>query len=306
MRSRPPAHPSVTPRHFCFFLTLLATAAFLCGCSCPLSKKSPASASVPRTLVIQRPAGAIVAEESGAGGLPVLFVHGLGGDSQVWAEQVARLRPQRTVVTMDLPGHGQSVPSKNGDYSVQAMASAVGAVADALQLKRFVLVGHSWGGAIVAAYAGAHPDRVAGILFADPVGDLTKLAPKEMEGFRKGVLEGDPAANILGFFKQMLAPAAPGVADRVLATVKATPVPVFTAAWEGLFAYSPVPDLSRYPGPMLTIITPQNKEPYSLQNLDPKIQVIEMAGTSHWLMMDKPAEFDAAMDRFLTTCEPSR
>jgi pimeloyl-ACP methyl ester carboxylesterase len=179
-------------------------------------------------------------------------------------------------------------------------------VADALHLKRFVLVGHSWGGAIVAAYAGAHPDRVAGILFADPVGDLTKLTPKEIEGFRKSVVEGDQAANILGYFKQMLAPAAPGVADRVLATVKATPAAVFTAAWEGLFAYSPVPDLSRFPGPMLTIITPQNKEPYSLQNLDPKIQVVEMTGTSHWLMMDKPEEFDAAMDRFLVRCESSR
>jgi pimeloyl-ACP methyl ester carboxylesterase len=306
MRSRPPAHPAVTPHQICLCLTLLASAALLCGCSCPLDKKSPAPASAPRTLVIQRPAGAIVAEESGAGGLPVLFVHGLGGDSRVWAEQVARLRPQRTVVAMGLPGHGQSAPSKSGDYSVQTMASAVGAVADALHLKRFVLVGHSWGGAIVAAYAGAHPDRVAGILFADPVGDLTKLTPKEIEGFRKSVVEGDQAANILGFFKQMLAPAAPGVADRVLATVKATPAPVFTAAWEGLFAYSPVPDLSRFPGPMLTIITPQNKEPYSLQNLDPKIQVVEMTGTSHWLMMDKPEEFDAAMDRFLVRCESSR
>jgi len=306
MRSRPPAHPSLTPRHFFFSLTLMATTAVLCGCSCPLNKKSPAPASAPRTLVIQRPAGAIVAEESGAGGLPVLFVHGLGGDSHVWDEQVARLRPQRRVITLDLPGHGQSVPSKNGDYSVQTMASAVGAVADALHLKRFVLVGHSWGGAIAAAYAGAHPDRVAGILFADPVGDLTKLSPKEIEGFRKSVFEGDQAANILGFFKQMLVPAAPGVAERVLATVKATPVPVFTAAWEGLFAYSPVPDLSRFPGPMLTIITPQNKEPYSLQNLGPKIQVIEMTGTSHWLMMDNPEEFDAAMDRFLVTCEPSK
>lgn len=260
MRLRPPAHPSVAPRPFCFFLTLLVSAALLCGCSCPLNQKSPASASAPRTLVIQRPAGAIVAEESGAGGLPVLFVHGLGGDSHVWSEQVARLRPQRSVITMDLPGHGQSEPAKNGDYSVQAMASAVGAVADALHLKRFILVGHSWGWAIVAAYAGAHPDRVAGILFADPVGDLTKLSPKEMEGFRKSVFEGDEAANIMGFFKEMLAPAAPGVAERVLATVKATAVSVFTSAWEGLFAYSPVRDLNRYPGPMLTIITPQNKE----------------------------------------------
>ena len=57
---------------------------------------------------------------------------------------------------------------------------------------------------------------------------------------------------------------------------------------------------------MLTVITPQNKEPYSLQNLDRRIQVVEMTGVSHWVMMDKPEEFNAAMDRFLTLCEKGK
>ena len=302
MRLRQCARPSGL---FFSVLCLLTVAVVLAGCSCPLNTKSPAPASAPHTLVVQSPEGAIHVVDSGAGGIPVLFVHGLAGNSAVWVAQVAHLLPLRRVITMDLPGHGQSQPAKNGDYSIPAMASAVGTVADALQLKRFVLVGHSWGGAIVAAYAGAHPDRVAGVLFADPVGDLTKLSPKEIEGFRKTMLEGDQAANILGFFQKMLAPAAPGVADRVLAAVKATPVIVITSAWDGLFVFSSAQDLNRYPGPMLTIITPQNKEPYSLQNLDRRIQVVEMTGTSHWVMMDKPEEFNATMDRFLLGCGPS-
>ncbi len=47
------------------------------------------------------------------------------------------------------------------------------------------------------------------------------------------------------------------------------------------------------------MITPLNEKPYSLQNLVPDLPFTVMTGTSHWLMMDKPAEFDAIMDSFL-------
>lgn len=281
---------------------LLAAAGFLYGCACPLEKKNPASDPTPHTLVVKGPAGALHVEDGGTGGIPVLFVHGLGGDSEVWAAQLAHLRPSRRAVALDMRGHGRSDAPKDGDYSIPAMASDVAAVADALGLQRFVLVGHSWGGPIIAAYAGRHPGRVAGLLFADPAGDLTQLSPKEIEGFRKSMREGDEAANIRAFFKQMLAPAAPGVADKVLASVAKAPLSMFGAAWEGMFAYSPARDLARFGGPMLTVITAQNKEPYSLQNVDRRIQVVEMAGVSHWVMMDKPEEFNAAMDRFLALC----
>jgi pimeloyl-ACP methyl ester carboxylesterase len=50
------------------------------------------------------------------------------------------------------------------DYRGEAFVSDVEAVVEKLKLPRFVLVGHSLGGAVAIKYAGAHPDRVAGLV----------------------------------------------------------------------------------------------------------------------------------------------
>ena len=68
---------------------------------------------------------------------------------------------------------GESDPSASGDGSVDAMAADIDAVTRALGLRRFVLAGHSDGGAVAASYAAAHPERVAGIALVDSVGGVT-------------------------------------------------------------------------------------------------------------------------------------
>src|SRR5512140_2912238 len=198
--------------------SLLCTLLALAGCRG--TDKVPAPEPARPVDTVQGPAGSLHVDDGGKGGLPVLFVHGLGGDSGVWEAQLRHLRASRRAVALDLRGHGRSAAPKDGDYAVASVAQDVAAVADALGLKRFVLVGHSWGGLIVCAYAGKHSDRVAGLLFADPAGDLSSLSAKEKDGFKAELSKGDPKANVEGFFSAMLAPAAHGVKDRVMATVR--------------------------------------------------------------------------------------
>jgi pimeloyl-ACP methyl ester carboxylesterase len=79
---------------------------------------------------------------------------------------------------MDLRGHGRSQASKTGDYAIESLAANIGAVADALRLQRFVLVGHRMGGAAAAAYASMHPDRVAGLVLVGAPGSRGLGEPK--------------------------------------------------------------------------------------------------------------------------------
>jgi pimeloyl-ACP methyl ester carboxylesterase len=99
-------------------------------------------------------------------------VDGNGGNRTQWKSQLAHLRTSRRAVAIDLHGMGGSAPAADGDYSVQGFADDVAAAVDALGIKRFVLVGHSYGGYVVAAYAGKHPDGVAGLVFAAVADDL--------------------------------------------------------------------------------------------------------------------------------------
>src|SRR5579872_4110669 len=123
---------------------------------------------------IRGPQGRLNVDDGGRGdAVPVLFVHGNGANLEQWRAQLDHLRPSRRAIAFDLRGMGESDLPANGDYSVAAMADDVQAVADALHLRRFVIVGHSYGGAVVAMYAAKHPERVAGVVFADAAGNVS-------------------------------------------------------------------------------------------------------------------------------------
>src|SRR5687768_174452 len=74
------------------------------------------------------PAGGMAVDDGGRGGLPVVFVHSVAGDSAHWDAQLKHLRPRRQAVALDLRGHGRSEAAGNGDYRIAAMADYIGAV----------------------------------------------------------------------------------------------------------------------------------------------------------------------------------
>ena len=93
----------------------------------------------------------------------VVFCHGLGLHSAVWAPQIAGLRGRRRlrVVSYDQRGHGRSDPVDSATCSVEQLGDDLAAVLDAVAPGPVVLVGHSLGGMAILAFAAAHPNMVA-------------------------------------------------------------------------------------------------------------------------------------------------
>jgi pimeloyl-ACP methyl ester carboxylesterase len=89
---------------------------------------------------------------------PLVFLHGLTFDRTMWRPALAELRAidlDREILSLDLPGHGQSCPLPS-----YGMSDVVDAVADAVAvagLDRPVMVGHSLGAGIANAYAARYP-----------------------------------------------------------------------------------------------------------------------------------------------------
>lgn len=236
--------------------------------------------------------------DGGAGALPVVLVHGLGGAAGQWAPQLDHLRAGRRALALDLRGHGRSAPSADGSYGVAAFADDLGAVVDELGIERFVLGGHSLGASVAIAFAERHPQRVAALLLADPNGDQTEIPRRELDAFL-AALERDPAAEMRSYFKQILVGAEPAVAERVLADLGAVPPEVFAASLRDSFGYSPAAGLRRFSGPRLAVISDLNSLPYSLHNLVADLPVELLPGTSHWQMLDRPDDFNRLLDRLL-------
>ncbi|MEV1025360.1 alpha/beta hydrolase [Streptomyces sp. NPDC050264] len=113
-------------------------------------------------------------------GPAILFVHGSGGHHAAWWQQVAALRAEFTVLTLDLRGFGKS-DSSMPEFDGQDFPGDVVAVLDKEDIRDAMLVGQSIG-SVAALRAGlARPDRVASVVLGHSLGgiahpELTELA----------------------------------------------------------------------------------------------------------------------------------
>jgi len=250
------------------------------------------------------PVGRLLVDDGGSGGLPVVFVHGNGGDHGVWRASLAHLRATRRAVALDLRGCGGSQPMTTADLSVEAVAGDVGAVADALGLERFVLVAHSYGAAVAEAYAAGHPERVAGLLLVDPAGDVRQADPAALDR-HLALLRGPRYPQVSrAALLQGLTGASDTTKQQVLDALAAADPAAFAGCLEGLRHFDPLAALERYRGPRLAILNEnRDNDRTSLQNLMPGLPHERVGGVSHWLMLDRPDWFQERLDAFLASLE---
>lgn len=239
------------------------------------------------------------AEESGA--LPVIFVHSASGSTHHWSAQLKHLRQTRRAIALDLRGHGKSAQPANGDFAVAGMAEDIGSVADQLKLGRFVLVGHSMGGFVAIAYAGAHPERIAGLFLLDPASDGRSIPAEQAHGLMAALRSDAYLPTIERYWESIIGPSSQSVRDQLLTELRNTSKTTNVEALDGLLDFDPVTPLRRYQGPKLTVITALNDTPASLQNLVPDLPHRKIEGTGHWPQLDQPQTVNVLLDDFLAT-----
>jgi pimeloyl-ACP methyl ester carboxylesterase len=104
-----------------------------------------------------------------AGRRPMLCVHGAAAHAH-WFDYVAPgLTPNHHVRSLDLRGHGDSAWAEQQTYSFKTYAEDVNAVVEKLDLRDFVLVGHSMGGSVSLLYAATFPGRVGQLVVVDSI-----------------------------------------------------------------------------------------------------------------------------------------
>ena len=94
-------------------------------------------------------------------GEPIVFLHGFPESHRTWRHQLADLSRDHFVVAPDQRGFAASdKPRGVKHYRTDRMVADLTALADALAIDRFTLVGHDWGGAVAWLAALTHPLRV--------------------------------------------------------------------------------------------------------------------------------------------------
>lgn len=95
------------------------------------------------------------------GGEPIIFLHGFPESHRTWRAVAPDLAEDHFVVAPDQRGFaGSDKPEGVEAYATDRILEDLIALADALGLERFTLVGHDWGGAVAWLAALRHPDRI--------------------------------------------------------------------------------------------------------------------------------------------------
>jgi pimeloyl-ACP methyl ester carboxylesterase len=126
--------------------------------------------------------------EWGAPSAPVIVaLHGLRSFAYTWEPIALPLAQRFRIVALDQRGRGQSDWDPQRRYYASEYVRDLEVLVDSLGLKRFLVLGHSMGGANAFVYASRHPDRLAGLVIED-MGPGASAASAGAERIRRELL----------------------------------------------------------------------------------------------------------------------
>lgn len=251
---------------------------------------------------IETAAGLVgVAENDTRGGSPILFLHGVGSDKSVWRPQLDHCRGVRPAIAIDYPGYGESAPKEGAtrdDY-----ARAAWAVLDAFGHERAHICGLSLGGVVAIAMHDQAPERCRSLILAD-----TFAVHHDGQGIydRSIAASVDLRALAEARVDFLLAqPADPAVRAEVVETMAGIDPAAYRlgakAVWladqRGRVADIRVPTLVLC-GALDAVTPPALSE--ELAAAIPGSEFVLLGGAGHLSNLEKPAEFNAAVDDFLS------
>ncbi|MCA1592752.1 MAG: alpha/beta hydrolase [Acidobacteria bacterium] len=240
-------------------------------------------------------------ENTGKGDEALVFVHGWTCDLNFWRMQTPVFAKNVRVIAIDLPGHGRSDKPRVA-YTMDLFARSLDAVLRDAKVKRAVLVGHSMGTPVARQFYRKYPEKTLALVAVD--GALRPFAARAaMEPFI-APLRGENYKEVLGrMFDGMLGAQMP-VARReeIKAASFSTPQYVAVSAMEGM-ADDSIWTKDQIKVPVLAILAhspfwPADNEKL-FREIAPDLEYKMLDGVGHFLMMDKPDEFNRALADFL-------
>lgn len=247
----------------------------------------------------------------GGDGVPLLMLHGMGGNVHWWDLVAPRLRPAYRPVAMDFRGQGDSEWVTDGSYHTAGYLADIEAARQALGWDKLVLAGHSLGARLAMAYTADHLDHILGLTAVDFLAGADSSRSSKFERARRRPQPVYPhKEDILSRFRlEPKGTLLPPPAMRRLAECCVRPYGggcTWKYDWKGLQnQFDPIwPLVPRLRLPLLMIrggqspiLLPEDME--RLKTESPDATTLTIPQALHHVPLDAPEETAAAMLSFL-------
>lgn len=232
-------------------------------------------------------------------GRPVVLIHGAAENLSFWKEQVAALGKLCQVLSIDLPGHGES-SRMNEEPTIDTYAALVRDFSRSLALKGCVYVGHSMGGAIALKLALDYSSEIAGTVLANTGAKLGVL-PEILSGLRS-----DPERTFSKIIMPMGLPQGSEVSKFVVSeSLRCSSEQALQDFWAcNMFdvrnRLGEIRVRCLVIGGGMDKLAPRKWADFLKQKI-PNSRLVLVEDSYHYTMLENPAKFNAALTDFLAT-----
>jgi len=246
---------------------------------------------------------------AGDRGEPVLFLHGVGGNAELWRPQLDALAPTHRCIAWNMPGYGKTT-SPLPEMTFPALGAAAGRLLDRCGVASAHVVGHSMGGMVALEFAASFPERVRSLVLSGSSAAFGKSGGAWQAEFLAQRLEPlDEGRGMAGITEQVvdgLLGVEPDKAARaaLVASMMAIPEAVYRAALQCLVTFDRRDALAGLRMPVLLIAGQRDRiaPPELMRRMAERIagaQFVEIPGAGHLANLERPAAFNAPLATFL-------
>jgi 3-oxoadipate enol-lactonase len=248
-------------------------------------------------------------EAAGDAALPALvFLHGIGGAARAWRGQIEAFSGRYRAIAWDMPGYGGSAPLPS--VSIAALADALRDFLQQVGATKPVLVGHSIGGMIVQQLLVSSPDIAGAVVLAQTSPAFGKADGDWQKSFidaRLGPLDrGETMVSLAPTLVKELVGDTPDASGMDLARdcMAAVPEATYRATMLALLGFDQRSALKNIALPCLVLSgSKDNNAPAPMMakmaSYIPQATYVELEGVGHLANLERPGEFNAALDQFL-------
>ncbi|MGA2395277.1 MAG: alpha/beta fold hydrolase [Candidatus Lustribacter sp.] len=237
----------------------------------------------------------------------IVFSNSLATNLTMWDEQAAHFKSRYRVLRYDQRGHG-GTDAPEGPYTFDLLVADVIGLFDALSIERAHFAGVSMGGMTALGLAENHPDRLLSVAPCDCSSASTPASAQQwgerIAQARQGGMPAMVDSTLTRWFPTALTPEAPPFIPKVREMILTTPVAGFIGCCGALADFNYQPGLGAIRVPVLVAVGTKDQMLAGSRQIHadiPGSTLVELEGAGHLSNVDRPAEYNRALERFIET-----